>query len=150
MRRSTLTLPNLLTRPTSLRPRSTSITCSARSFSSLSISSARAWSSFSLAPRGREAQKEYIRAGIDGAQGAIDLEAVNALLDIEALAEHGLEDIARGNVLLDFCDACLIAFACRAMFDLELCRSPLARDPGQRLSESLFQLRQAAHGLVIR
>ena len=51
--RSTFTEPYSLTRPTSLRPRSTSITCSARSFSSCSISSASSWSVCSSLPRGR-------------------------------------------------------------------------------------------------
>ena len=53
MNDSTCTLPYSHTRPRSLRPRSTSITCSARSFSSASRSSAIALSSSSVAPRGR-------------------------------------------------------------------------------------------------
>jgi len=48
---STTTVPGLLTRPTSLRPRSTSITCSARSFSSASKSASSSLSSSSFAPR---------------------------------------------------------------------------------------------------
>ena len=50
---STSTLPYSHTRPRSLRPRSTSITCSARSFSSASRSCAIAWSSSASPPRGR-------------------------------------------------------------------------------------------------
>ena len=49
----TLTVPGRATRPTSLRPRSTSITCSARSLGSSSSSSARRWSSARVWPRGR-------------------------------------------------------------------------------------------------
>jgi len=49
----TLTLPILATRPTSLRPRSTSIRCSARSLGSANSSASRAWSSEGVAPRGR-------------------------------------------------------------------------------------------------
>ena len=50
---STRTLPGTATRPTSLRPRSTSMMCSARSFSSASSSAASASSSSGVAPRGR-------------------------------------------------------------------------------------------------
>jgi len=46
-------LPGTATRPTSLRPRSTSMMCSARSFGSASSSSSRALSSASVAPRRR-------------------------------------------------------------------------------------------------
>src|SRR3982750_2511308 len=53
MKLSTCTEPYTQTRPRSLRPRSTSITCSARSFSSASSSSAIALSSSTVAPRGR-------------------------------------------------------------------------------------------------
>ena len=53
MKLSTLTVPYSQTRPRSLRPRSTSITCSARSFSSASRSAAIAWSSSTSPPRGR-------------------------------------------------------------------------------------------------
>ena len=49
----TRTEPVSATRPTSLRPRSISITCSARSFGSASSSSARRASSSGVAPRGR-------------------------------------------------------------------------------------------------
>ena len=47
----TFTVPNFDTRPTSFRPRSTSITCSARSFSSASSSAERLSSSAGVAPR---------------------------------------------------------------------------------------------------
>mmetsp|Transcript_10236 Transcript_10236/g.35613 ORF Transcript_10236/g.35613 Transcript_10236/m.35613 type:complete len:321 (+) Transcript_10236:328-1290(+) len=50
---STTTLPISATRPTSLRPRSTSMTCSARSFSSARSSDSSAASSSSVLPRGR-------------------------------------------------------------------------------------------------
>jgi hypothetical protein len=53
MKDSTSTEPYSHTRPRSLRPRSTSITCSARSFSSASSSSAIRRSSSRPAPRGR-------------------------------------------------------------------------------------------------
>ena len=48
-----LTLPISAMRPTSLRPRSTSITCSARSFGSASNSRSSSSSSSGVAPRGR-------------------------------------------------------------------------------------------------
>ncbi len=53
MKLSTSTDPYSHTRPRSLRPRSTSITCSARSFGSASSSSAIRRSSSAVAPRGR-------------------------------------------------------------------------------------------------
>ena len=53
MKSSTSTLPYSHTRPRSLRPRSTSITCSARSLGSASSSSAIRRSSSGRAPRGR-------------------------------------------------------------------------------------------------
>ena len=53
MKLSTATVPYSHTRPRSLRPRSTSITCSARSFSSASSPSAMCASSAASAPRGR-------------------------------------------------------------------------------------------------
>jgi hypothetical protein len=53
MKVSTSTDPYSHTRPRSLRPRSTSITCSARSFSSARRSEASARSSSTVAPRGR-------------------------------------------------------------------------------------------------
>src|SRR5438552_4105764 len=49
----TFTEPSSETRPTSLRPRSTSMTCSARSFGSAFSSSSIWWSFASVAPRGR-------------------------------------------------------------------------------------------------
>ena len=49
----TLTLPIAATRPTSLRARSSSMRCSARSFGSASSSASSAWSSSSSAPRRR-------------------------------------------------------------------------------------------------
>src|SRR5205085_2519040 len=47
------TVPYSATRPTSFRPRSTSMTCSARSLSLARSSSSRAWSSSPLRPRRR-------------------------------------------------------------------------------------------------
>ena len=49
----TVTVPGRATRPRSFRPRSTSITCSARSFGSRWSCSDRSWSSAGVAPRGR-------------------------------------------------------------------------------------------------
>ena len=64
---------------------------------------------------GRKAQEEHIRAGIDGAQGAIDLEAVGLRLDVEALREDGLEDVAGGDVLLGAVDGGEEVFFCGAV-----------------------------------
>ena len=201
--RSTFTLPNSLTRPTSLRPRSTSMTCSARSFSSASISSASAWSSSSLAPRGRvpamgrystlplwtrtsssgdepassraasgrftfwrsaltcrapaqrtlggKAQEVHIGAGIDGAQGAIDLEAVDAPAPRRSAA-RGRPGRRRRRRCTPWCarrrrgsPSC----AC----DASPCSLPVAAlcggQIGQRLGEALFQLVEALDGVVV-
>ena len=70
---------------------------------------------------GREAQEEHIGAGIDGAQGAIDLEAVDFRLDVEALREDGLEDIAGGDVLLGRATAARKVLLRGAVVDFELC-----------------------------
>ena len=54
MNSTTSTVPGWQTRPRSLRPRSTSITCSARSFGSANSSASKAASSAGVAPRGFE------------------------------------------------------------------------------------------------
>ena len=54
------TLPISATRPTSFRPRSTSMTCSARSFGSASSSAASSLSSSGVLPRGRVPAKGRI------------------------------------------------------------------------------------------
>ena len=128
-RLDTRTQPVSRTRPTSLRPRSTSITCSARSFGSASRSSAIASSSSGVAPRGRvpaigrvetwrpetrrgalgrraderalEVEEEHVRGRVDHAQLAVDRERLDLQLRAEALREHDLEDVAGVDVLDD-------------------------------------------------
>src|SRR6185312_14871048 len=82
----TSTEPTAATRPTSLRPRSSSIRCSARSFGSFSSASASAWSSASVLPR--------------GAQRAIKRERGERERRGEPLREDDLEDVAGDDVLL--------------------------------------------------
>ena len=105
MKSTTSTVPGAQTRPRSLRPRSTSIRCSARSFGSASRSAASAASSSGVAPRHRvpaigciiarppvdldqrlragaddveavEAQQVHVRARVGGAQHPVDVERV--------------------------------------------------------------------------
>ena len=119
----TLTVPILATRPTSLRPRSSSIRCSARSFGSASSSSSSALSSCGVAPRGRvpaigrivtvpsrtphqnfraragdgeaaEIEEVEKRRRVDPPQRAIERERRQRERRLEALRQHHLEDIA--------------------------------------------------------
>ena len=123
----------------SLRPRSTSITCSARSFSLRFSSSASRWSSSGVRPRGRvpaigmghgvpaldphqhlggraddaarpAAHEEHVRRRVDVAEGAIDGERVGANLGLESLRQHHLVDVAGGDVRLGGADRRLVLF----------------------------------------
>ena len=125
----TRTLPYSDTRPTSLRPRSTSITCSARSFSLRLSSSASRTSSSSFRPRGRvpaigcvstrrpstrtsisgddptierppTRRKVHVRRRIHVAKGAVDRERIGGERRLESLRQHDLIDVAGGNVFL--------------------------------------------------
>ena len=125
------------TRPTSLRPRSTSMMCSARSLGSASSSSARARSSASSPPRRRVpasgrivtipsstrtrisgelpirakspiGQVEQERAGIDHPQHPVDVERLGRRLDLEPLAGNDLEDVAGLDVFLAVADDRLV------------------------------------------
>ena len=125
----TRTEPILLTRPTSLRPRSSSIRCSARSLGSASSSASSALSSSGVAPRrpragqradgdlavahahqdlgagahqreAAEVEIEQERRGVGAAQRAIERERRQRERHREALRQHHLEDVAGGDVLL--------------------------------------------------
>src|SRR3989304_4319698 len=96
------TVSYLATRPTSLRPRSTSITCSARSFGSASSSSASRWSSSSVAPRRRGAGRGGagpLPSPPPAPQRAIDLERIDGERHGQPLTDHNLKDIAGADVL---------------------------------------------------
>ena len=130
MNDSTCTEPYSHTRPRSLRPRSTSITCSARSFSSASSSSAIALSSSTVAPRGRvpaigrvdtlrpetvssgsgrgahelevlEVEEVHVGRRVDRAQAAVDRERLGRGGRRPALRRHDLEGVAGVDVLDD-------------------------------------------------
>ena len=118
----------------SLRPRSTSMTCSARSFSSRFSSSPSRWSSSWRArraaacrrsggsrravPRRRtsisgdaptidsvaEAQEEHVRRRVDVPQRAVDVNGSAVTSDVEALRQHHLIDVAGRDVLLGLRD----------------------------------------------
>ena len=125
----TFTVPILATRPTSLRPRSSSIRCSARSFGSASSSAASAASSARrLAAPARagdradaylavahahqdfragdddleaaEIEKAEIGRGIDAPQRAIERERRQVEAAGEALRQHDLERVAGGDIVL--------------------------------------------------
>ena len=125
----TFTVPISATRPTSLRPRSSSIRCSARSFGSASSSSSSALSSCGVAPRGRvpaigrmvtlpsrtrtrisglepatakppKSRKIQERRRVDPAQRAVERERRQRERRLEALRQHDLEDVAGRDVFL--------------------------------------------------
>ena len=125
----TRTEPYSQTRPTSLRPRSTSITCSARSFSLRFSSSASRTSSSSVRPRrpragnrmrldpraldahqhlrrradhrdAAHADEIHVRRRVHVPQRAVDGERIGVDLGLEPLRQHHLIDVAGGDVLL--------------------------------------------------
>ena len=98
----------------------------------------------------RKAQEEHIRAGIHGAQRAIDLEAVGLRLHVEALREDGLEDVARRDVLLGALDGGQEILLRGAVLHLELALALAAGQLGQRLGQALFQLVEPRDGFVVR
>src|SRR6478609_1045371 len=94
MKRSTRTDPGTQTRERSLRPRSTSIVCSARSFSDASSAavSASPWGSVPA-------------IGFSSAQRPIELDRRGRRRASRALRDHDLEDVALADVLLCSLDA---------------------------------------------
>ena len=115
-KRSTLTVPGRQTRERSLRPRSTSITCSARSFSEGAAaprrrrraSCPRSGSRRAFPRAGRasrvtsrrarvELQQEEVRARFDPAQGAVDARRRGAGAPFGALRENDLERVTPGG-----------------------------------------------------
>ena len=136
MKSTTSTLPGAQTRPRSLRPRSTSIRCSARSLGSASSSSASAWSSCGVAPRCRvpamgwtiarpsstltsasglepttskpSKRKRYMYGdGVGGPQHPVDVQRARRARGLEALRGHDLEGLAGPDALLDVLDGVL-------------------------------------------
>ncbi len=126
---STCSVPNSTTRPTSLRARSTSITCSACSFGCSTQLGAHAAVLLVGAPAptgardragdhraveelhhglGRRADERearlpdevHVRARVDLAQHAVDVEGVGVEVEVVALGQHHLEDVAGEDVLL--------------------------------------------------
>ncbi len=66
-----------------------------------------------------EAQEVHVGRGVDDAQGAVDLEGVDAGGAVEALREDALEDVAGADVLLGGLDGAEEVFACGARGELE-------------------------------
>ncbi len=97
----------------------------------------------------RKAQEEHIRAWIDGAQGAIDLEAVGLRINVEALRDDGLKDVARPDVLLGALDGGQEVLFSGAMAHLQRAFGFVRCQPGQRLGEALFQPVEPGDGLVV-
>ena len=129
----TETSPTSATRPTSLRPRSSSIRCSARSLGSPISSSASASSSACVAPRlrvpamgrivtlpsrsrtrisgtrsddGKAREGEIVEEGrgVQAAQRAIERKGRQGEGPAEALARHHLEDVAGADIVLGALD----------------------------------------------
>src|SRR5581483_7297831 len=121
MNRSTRTEPGTQTRERSLRPRSTSIVCSARSFSDASsmaaspslgaIVPAIGFSSARRPPHDRlgraadesdvaELEEEEVRRGVDATQRPVELDRRRRGRARRALRDHDLEDVALTDVLL--------------------------------------------------
>ena len=136
MKRSTRTEPGTQTRERSLRPRSTSIVCSARSFSDES-SAAASPSPGSDRPRDRvqlgaaagalddrlrraaherdvaELEEEEVRRRVDAPQRAVQLDCRRRGRARRSLRDHDLEDVAFADVLLRPLDAAEVLLARR-------------------------------------
>ncbi len=136
MKRSTRTEPGTQTRERSLRPRSTSIVCSARSFSDVSspvsspppghtvpaigFSSAREPLHLTTVsgelPDEREVaelEEEEVRRRVDAPQRAVELDRRGGCRPLGALRDDDLEDVALADVLLRPLDAADVLLARR-------------------------------------
>ena len=134
MSRATCTVPALQTRERSLRPRSTSITCSARSFSEESSRStspsvgsvvpaigteAGAAVLAGDEPLGRgaderdpvELEQEEVRRRVDAAERPVDVERRRRRRPLGPLRRDALEDVAGDDVLLHRLDHLDVALA---------------------------------------
>ncbi len=81
-----------------------------------------------------ERQVEQERAGIDDAQHPVDVERVGAGLDLEPLAGHDLEDVARLDVFLAVADDLLVPLAGEVGPERQrgaACRCRCRRRPGR-------------------
>src|SRR5215218_4974796 len=110
MKSGTSTVPGTHTRPRSLRARSTSITCSARSLGSASSPSARRASSASVGPGGwvaaggcttGEAQQVHVGRRVGGPQHPVEVQPVHVGGQLEPLRQDDLEGVAGADVLTD-------------------------------------------------
>ncbi len=98
-----------------------------------------------------EAQEKHVGAGIDGTQRAIDLEAVNAGLDVESLREDHLKRVAGADVFLRALHRREKVLFRGAMLHFELARLDwlAGLENWQRLGEALFQLAEPLQGAVV-
>ncbi len=99
---------------------------------------------FALETRAREAQEVHIRRGVDDAQGAVDGEGVDARLEIEALGEDDLEDVAGGDVLLGAFDGFEERAPARAGREAEFAGGLLRAEFRQRLGQTLLEAVETA------
>ena len=92
----------------------------------------------------REAEEVHIRRRIDDAQGAVDGEGVDAGLEVEALGENDLEDVAGGDVFLRLLDGSEERGLLRARGEAEFAGGFLRAEFRQRLGEALFEAVETA------
>ena len=100
----------------------------------------------------RVAQEVHVRARVDLAQRPVQVERVGAQVQLEALGEHDLEDVAGQDVLLGHLDGLGVQLLGRAPAHLGQLVVPLRRDD-QRLVERTGPFRgqgvEPAHGGVV-
>src|SRR4030095_13016251 len=93
----TVTVPGLATRPRSFRPRSTSITCSARSFGSRWSCSAGVASSCGGAPRWRGECRVLVRRGATRARPRDRRGRELVAVELDEQLRAGPDDLERGH-----------------------------------------------------
>jgi len=96
-----------------------------------------------------EAEEIHIRGRIDDAESAVDRERIDARLEVEALGENDLKDVAGSDVVLRFIDGfeeCgLFCAGCEAEFSF----GRAGRELWERLGEALFEAIEAAVGVGV-
>ena len=96
-----------------------------------------------------ESQKVHIRRRVHDPQRAIDLKRIDARLTVEALREHALEDIARGDILLRLRHGLQERRLRGSRRQLQLSGNPFATQRRQSARQPLFQLVQPLHRALV-
>ena len=94
----------------------------------------------------RVAQEVHVGRGVDDAQGAVDVEGVDAGGAVEALGEDALEDVSGRDVLLGAADGFEEGGPGGARVELQLAVFVLLFGLGQRAGEALLQAVEALDG----